>query len=425
MSVDVDSGVLRLIWADMSRSGGMCFPLSDGSLMTIRNGGEEDMVSGIFCGAELETDGVRMRGDVVFGGNDLQEGCSGLGYVVLQVVATSSPFILNRHGERIAQLVVEVPEWLNGKVENLKRSAGSAECAMWLGTQPSPVRLSVMERLLWERLERKCGEVVELAKASDNDWAQTLYVMLFRAMGGNKNKPPYIRLASTATYHMVLRERGSIDCVEALLLGSAGMLEGLYFDDYIRRLRDHFVYLVRKYGIVPMKPDEWEMWVRSVNLPLIRIVQLASFVARNDFMFDRVMSCRNAEDVRLLFDVELSGYWATHYSPDLASGRRMGRIGSQKADLLAVNAVVPVMLAYGEYSGNIALKEAAIELLGSIPAESNGIVNNWSAKGVNVVNAADSQSVMQLNNEYCAFKKCADCKVGRGIIKQTAGVKYS
>lgn len=413
---EMNSSILRLVWADQAKSG-LLFPLSDGGTLSIRNAGLEDMKTGMFCGAELEINGVRMRGDVLFESDAANDNMLGLGHEILHVAATPSSCVINRYGERIPQLVVNVPQWLSDTVERLKAGAGNAECGMWLGEQPVPMRLSIMEQILWERLERKRGEVEELYDSCDHDWAQTLYVMLFRAMGGNKNKSPYIRLASTVTYQMVLRERGSIDCVEALLLGGAGMLEGLYFDDYIRRLRDHFVYMVRKYGFMPMKQDEWERSVRTANQPLVRIVQLVSFLSRNDFMFDKVMSCRRAADVRELFDVELSGYWANHYSPDLASGRRLGRIGTQKADLLAVNAVIPVMLAYGEYTGNAALKEAAMDLLYDIPAESNSIVNAWSGAGMNIANAADSQAVIQLQNEYCVAKRCSECKVGRGIIK--------
>lgn len=413
---NVDSGTLRLIWANISKSG-MLFKLSGGSYLAIRDGGVEDMSEGLFCGAEVEIDGIRMRGDVMFGNDTSKKYPGGSGYEILHITSNLSPNIINRHGDRIPQLVLDVPKWLSDTVAGLKNGGGSAQCGMWLGSQHIPMRLSITEQLLWERLERKCREVEELYASCDKDWAQTLYVMLFRAMGGNKNKEPYIRLASTATYQMVLRERGSIACVEALLLGSAGMLEGLYFDDYIRKLHDDFIYLARKWNIMPMKHDEWERTVRTANQPLVRIVQLASFLSRNDFMFDKVMSCRRAEDVRALFDVELSGYWATHYSPDFASGRRLGRIGSQKADLLAVNAVVPVMMVYGKCTGRETLKEAAIELLAYIPAESNSIINGWSAAGVNVASASDSQAVIQLNNEYCAAKRCSECKVGRGIIK--------
>ena len=205
----------------------------------------------------------------------------------------------------------------------------------------------------------------------------------------------------------------------ALLLGTAGMLEGCYyFDDYIARLHDHYLYLARKYGIVPMRAGEWaRAGIRAQNRPVTRIVQLASFVARNDFIFDRVAGCRTREDVHALFDTEVSGYWATHYVPDGSGERCPRRIGAEKADLLAINAVVPVMFAYGQTTGKGALKDAAFDLLGDIPAENNAIVRSWSGMGVPVRSALDSQALLQLRNEYCTQGRCTDCKVGKSIIK--------
>jgi len=146
-------------------------------------------------------------------------------------------------------------------------------------------------------------------------------------------------------------------------------------------------------------------------------VQLASFVARNDFIFDRVAGCRTREDVHALFDTEVSGYWATHYVPDGSGERCPRRIGAEKADLLAINAVVPVMFAYGQTTGKGALKDAAFDLLGDIPAENNAIVRSWSGMGVPVRSALDSQALLQLRNEYCTQGRCTDCKVGKSIIK--------
>ena len=311
-----------------------------------------------------------------------------LQWAVLHVVSAPAAPLYDAGGERIPQLVVSVPQRLRDAVASLRTGAGRYECGIWLGDLPAAKRISFLDRLVVERLDRKCRDVLNVLERCGGDWAQALYTMLFRAMGGNRNREPYIDLASRATYQMVLRERGDIELVEALLLGTAGMLEGCYFDDYIARLHDHYLYLARKYGIVPMRAGEWaRAGIRAQNRPVTRIVQLASFVARNDFIFDRVAGCRTREDVHALFDTEVSGYWATHYVPDGSGERCPRRIGAEKADLLAINAVVPVMFAYGQTTGKGALKDAAFDLLGDIPAENNAIVRSWSGMGVPVRSA--------------------------------------
>lgn len=87
--------------------------------------------------------------------------------------------------------------------------------------------------------------------------------------------------------------------------------------------------------------------------------------------------------------------------------------------MLAINAVVPVMFAYGQSTGKTLLKDAALDLLADIPPENNAIVRSWSGVGVPVKNALDTQALLQLRNEYCVSGRCTDCSVGKSIIKKS------
>jgi len=413
---DNDADLLRFAWPVACGDGGAVFETQDGREVRVLYPGDEDSACGLRRNAEVEIDGVRRHGDVVFGVVDRRT-CNP-DYVVLRVVGETSDHAMDGYGRRIAQLVLPVPPRLAAAVDSLRRGAPDYECGLWLGDLDPVRRVSIMDELLMERMMRKCGDVDRVYAGCDGDWAQTLYVMLFRAMGGNRNREPYVELARRATYHMLLRERSSVEMVEALLTGTSGLLEGCYFDDYICRLQSDFGYLARKYSIEPLRPGMWQTGgVRAANRPLARIVQLASFLSGRDFIVGTVLECRTAADVYALFDTEVSGYWATHPVPDGSGDRCPVRIGREKAALLAINAVAPVMFAYGNATGRGGLKENALELLASLPAENNGIVRGWSGRGVPVGSALDSQAVIQLRNEYCAAGRCTDCKVGKSIIK--------
>lgn len=416
--MEYDGDILRFAWPYVAGTG-RALVLTDDSMVVIRRAGEDDSVNGMYRSADVETHGVRRRGDVLFG---VRQGGGALPLslqnVVLHVVSQPSPSYYDADGVPVPQMVLNLPRELRESVASLKRGAGSYECGIWLGDIATARRISLLDRLMVERLGRKCADVMNVFESCGGDWAQTLYVMLFRAMGGNRNREPYMRLASLATYQMAMRERGSVEMVEALLLGTSGLLDGCYFDDYVKRLNDDYIYLARKYNITPMRSGEWALGgIRAQNRPLTRIVQLASFVAGREFMFDSVIECRSRADVHAIFDVEVSEYWATHRVPDGTGERCPKRIGTEKSDLLAINAVVPVMFAYGQYTGKEALKEAAFELLECIPPESNSIIRNWSGMGVPVKSALDSQALIQLKNEYCAAGRCTDCCIGKHIIK--------
>ncbi len=409
-----DDDILELVWM---RSGSIVkdtFMSASGEQVRVIARGERDG-EGIMSGAEVEISGVLERGDVIVGSADTVQA---LKYAVLQVCGAPCEPLLRLDGRAVPQLVMEVPAGVRGSVDSLRSGAGNYECGLWLADVPPVERVSLMDELLLERLQRKCTDIMNVFRDSDSNWEQAFHVMLFRAMGGNRNRAPYMKLASRATSTMVSREKSSVEMLEALLLGTSGLLEGCYYDDYIHALRGHFDYLHSKFGIEPMRAAEWEFSrMYPGGNPVIRIVQLASFLSRRDFLFDTLVNCRTRDDVQRFFSAEASPYWTTHYVPDGSSARCPKRIGEEKADLLGINLVVPVMFAYGEYTGKENLKEAALELLESIPAENNVIVRGWTGKGVPVASALDSQAVIQLRNEYCVPGNCTKCRIGRKIIR--------
>ena len=64
------------------------------------------------------------------------------------------------------------------------------------------------------------------------------------------------------------------------------------------------------------------------------------------------------------------------------------------------------------------LREAAIALLEQTPCERNRIVAGWQACGVEIGNAFDSQAMLELTRLYCGQKRCAECGLGKYLIKR-------
>jgi len=80
--------------------------------------------------------------------------------------------------------------------------------------------------------------------------------------------------------------------------------------------------------------------------------------------------------------------------------------------------MAPVIFAYGQYHQINSYKEKALQWLESCSAESNIITNGYMKLGIINANAADSQSLIELKNEYCNRKRCLDCAVGNAIIRE-------
>lgn len=254
---------------------------------------------------------------------------------------------------------------------------------------------------MWERAER--------------DWNQTFYAMAAYAMGAPRNSGAFSRLASMATFRMCLREKGRSCGVEALLLGTAGLLGGEYFDEHILMLQREFEYLATKYDINPMSVGEWD---RSAGYPagnpVLRIAQFAALVADPNFDFDNILACSTIDDVARLLSAEVDDYWQKHYAPNGTSFGVPKRLGREKIVVMAINFVVPLQFAYAEVMQKEGVKERAMALLESLPSEHNHIVSRWTGEGVPCTSAFDSQALIELET-FCKEGLCGECPLAKQI----------
>lgn len=92
------------------------------------------------------------------------------------------------------------------------------------------------------------------------------------------------------------------------------------------------------------------------------------------------------------------------------------RISNDFIDLLIINAVVPVLYFYGKVNNEEKFVDKSIQLLESVDAEGNNIIDEWKALGLKSKTGFDSQAMIQLKTKYCTNFKCLDCKIGHEIM---------
>ena len=85
-------------------------------------------------------------------------------------------------------------------------------------------------------------------------------------------------------------------------------------------------------------------------------------------------------------------------------------------NLLIINTVIPVKFAYAQNQGKESA-EILIDLLATIPAEKNNIIEKFSTFGIKSKNAFQTQALLQLKNNYCNSKKCLNCAIGLDLLK--------
>ncbi len=402
-----------------------------GETICICSSGEYDTTTGKFSGAEINIDGTIYYGDIITGSESACNGKTGTNNpeytrnpnnhinTILQIVLEPSPVILKSNGEPVTQAILPIDPKQLTAYERLRDGAGEYHCARHIASMESHERIAMYTRLLADRMARKCRDIRNIYNEHDQNWNETMYVMLMRTMGDSKNKEAFTELARRVRYTAISRERNSIVYVEAMLLGASGLLEMYDDDSYIRDLKTTFNYLRQKYSIVPMEAGYWIISrTNPNNHPVLRIAQMAMFLSTREFLFDHMIKCRTVEDIHRMFRTEASQYWSTHYIPSHPSYEHPKRIGHFKASLLGINLTVPMMFAYADYTGEEKLKETALDLLEKINCEDNRFINAWRAGGVIMESAFDSQAMLQLNNEFCRKELCWQCPVCRYVLRK-------
>jgi hypothetical protein len=341
---------------------------------------------------------------------------------IIRIVECDAPQLLKLNGEPIPQISVELPEDVVKRYQELILSnIKSCPCGKIVADMDSLHRVDLFTRLVISRLERKCGVVDNTFDRSYMNWSQTMYSMLFRAMGDHKNQDAFQTLAATVPYTALSRERYNGNNVEILLIGASGLLNRYEGDSHTRQIKGDFEYLARKYNITAMMGGEWTLsGINPNNHPIVRISQLAAYFSNTDFIFDKLRGCRTAEDIHALLGSgagRVSEYWEGHSIPGNRTPRKSKTIGHDKINVLGINFAVPLIFAYGRRLQNEDIKEQALDLLESLEVENNSVTKHWSGHGVVLKSAFDSQAVIELENSFCKGHECWHCPIGRREIK--------
>ncbi len=386
--------------------------------ITVVQPGSYDPAAGVFRSAEVMVGGCLCRGAVVFTLPDAPP-CY-CGDAVLQVVSRPAGRVCLDGEREVYQVVVAPPRDVSDYYMRIRSGSGGdpdSLCGALLASFDPAVRTHFLDRLFLDRARRKCDELAALWKEGGRDWNYVLYAGLLASMGGSLYKQAYKELARRVPYLAVAREKNSREAVEALLIGGAGLLEKRGNDPYTVALKRHYEHLSHKYAIEPMAEGAWNLSDHGrYTSPVLRLVQIAGVLCTREFIFDSVRACRTPQDVYDLFRAEVPDYWMDQFASQ-------GRIGKEKMDLMAINLVVPLQLAYADETRDEELHDAARGLIDRIAPESNAKLRVWRRRGVPMSSACDSQALLELHNEYCQKTRCAECSLCRRLIGEFCHTK--
>ncbi len=343
--------------------------------------------------------------------------------VILHVVEKDDAPVHRINGELIPQVELRVSPRFNECYDRLINATVELPCAARIKEVPQLTVTEWIEALAFERLHGKVDRVRELYDRYNGSWEDICYVMLARTLGFGINNDAFERLARVTPLRLLHKHSDSILQVEALLFGQAGLLNGVHDSEtYYQQLTREYAFLANKFSLRPIEGSAWRLFrSRPQNFPYRRIALLAQFVHGGfNLMNDILDAAGDTSALRELFDVELSGYWATHYSfgkPSPSAGRALS---SGSIDIVLINVVAPLYYARGEMTDDYTMTDRAIELLEDLRPERNSIVTMFQNAGIRCDNALTSQALIQLRRSYCEARKCIYCRLGHRLLATDA-----
>lgn len=338
--------------------------------------------------------------------------------VILHVVSRIDGKTLSSEGREIPQLQLDCPKQIIDNFHELINSSKYPSCFKIIPFLDKMMIHSWLNSLYVERLNQKSKAISERVIRKDNNWEEALFVTIARNFGFGLNGDAFELWANRIPLKVIQKQNDSLQQIEALFFGQAGLLEEEQGDRYYTELRREYNFLRAKYSLTPIDAAKWRfLRLRPNNFPYIRLSQLAVLYHNVQSMLSRIIDADDTKKIYSIFSCGASEYWNNHFSFGKETTSVPKSISKSSISLIIINSIVPILYSYGKHRGDDTLCERAITLLESTKPEYNYITRIWEECGIKAENAADSQAIIQLKKEYCDKKKCLYCRIGYFYLK--------
>lgn len=341
--------------------------------------------------------------------------------VILHVVWENDTAIFRENNTEIPVLVLK--DYVSREIiENYKALVSPKTwifCERQLKDMDRFVFKNWQERLFFERLERKSKFIAQLLEETNQDWEAVLFCLLAKNFGLNTNGNSFLQISMAIPFSVIRKESFEIENLEALLFGTAGLLEVEKEDVYYKDLKFRYFYLLHKYQIEKTYTEPLQFFkLRPDNFPTIRLSQLAALYHKHQNLFSKIIDLKSVDAVYRLLGVSASSYWQNHYQFDKESPKKSKTLSKSFIDLLIINTIIPLQFTYSNIMGE-SISEDLIDFMNEVASEKNVIIDKFNSFGIQSKTAFESQTLLELKNEYCERKSCLKCAIGLELLKNT------
>jgi hypothetical protein len=449
----IQEDLLHYVWQFQAFSQGKLYTTAGHALQVLQPGRHNRGAGPDFAEASLVLDGLRWAGAVechVKSSDWRLHGHSeDVAYqrVILHVVWQHDEEVHVSDGTVLPVLELRglvAPRLLSRYRYLTERLQPGPACINSLEDLPSLLVTAMQERALFDRLEEKAIAFENVYEEAGRDWEETAYRVLARAWGLPYNGAAFEKIATTIPLKAIKRAGKELGTVEALLFGQAGLLESGFdktenpwkrpfvkrstkklgldaepIDNQTRAWQTEYKYQAGKWGLPPPLAQGLLATgrVRPAHQPALKLAQLAVLLHAAPPLFDSLCQSETVEDLVNILRVEASPYWHRRFQfgPEVNAG--MPQVGRGFALSVIVNAVVPLLVAYGRQRQLPRYTHQALRLLEELPPEHNHLTKPFTSQGVSNQDASQSQGLIGLHKLYCMPGRCLQCQIGAHILK--------
>ena len=323
--------------------------------------------------------------------------------VILHVVLEKDSIVSRSNGTIIPTLVLKDRFYKESYLRYHRFfSSGSLvyPCKPYLKNINPKLIQETLDQNYQSRLKSKTDLINEQLKMNKSDWEETFYHLLAKAFGFKVNAVPLQLLAETIPLKTVNKESDSILKIEALLFGTAGLLNANSPSPYLSKLQTEFRFQQLKYRIGTLHPSIWKFGkLRPTNFPTIRIAQLAMLLYRQKRLFKRCIQATSIEQLEKILSTDVSDYWMHHYHFEKSTAPSTKLLGNESLHTIIANTIIPFCYAYGKHINEEKLIDKAYTWIKELWPEKNKYTKIWEQAGIKFNSMKETQGLLQLHKE--------------------------
>ncbi len=378
-----------------------------------------------FFNAKIEVDGITLVGNIEIHVNSSDwlkhghENDKAYDNLILHVVYKCDKVIPQntKHNVETVELKNYIDAGILKKYNSLISSSSALPCSKQIKIAEAIKIHSWLQRMLAERLESKTDYVKHVFLASQNDFSQTLYLMLARNFGFKVNAEPFELLAKHVPLQVALKHSSNLFQLEALYFGCAGFLNKSYKNKYLQQLQNEYEFLKNKYKLIELDVSLWKfLRLRPANFPTVRLWQFAMMIHKCSELFRNPEQFNSVETLHKAISHPNEGYFSKHYKLDGPEVRAIKGLGKNSLENIMINTMAPFLFFYGKQTANNGFIEAAFECYAELPFEDNVKTRHFTKAGLKFKTAAESQGIIQLFDNYCKNTRCLECGIASNLL---------